>query len=82
MPSGDERWSGELRRRWPTRPARPRAVHAPRTLTIEHAALYLDVSEVTIRRLIKRGAITALHVGSRVLVLVDSLDELIERGDA
>jgi len=52
----------------------------PVALTIPDAARRLAVSQMTIRRLMERGALVRIAVGRSVRVLARSLDELAERG--
>lgn len=52
----------------------------PVALTIADAAHRLAVSEMTIRRLLDRGALVRIAVGRSVRVLARSVEELAERG--
>lgn len=52
----------------------------PVAMTIGAAAKRLAVSQMTIRRLLARGALTRVSFGRSVRVLARSLDELAERG--
>lgn len=52
----------------------------PVALTIRDAARRLAVSQMTIRRLLERGALVRIVVGRSVRVLARSVDELAERG--
>jgi excisionase family DNA binding protein len=55
-----------------------------RLLGLEAAALYLDTTERTIRRLIARGVLQAVHIPTlrRVLIDREEIDQLIEAGKA
>jgi excisionase family DNA binding protein len=52
----------------------------PAALRVPEAAQYLSVSVSTIRRLIRQKQIEAVSIGTAKLVLVRSLDALLERG--
>ncbi len=49
-------------------------------LSLDESAHAVGVSRSTIKRLIAEGRLAATHVGRRVLIGVEALDDLIERG--
>jgi excisionase family DNA binding protein len=49
-------------------------------ITIAEAARRLDLSRMTIRRLLDRDELSRVRVGRSVRVLARSVDELAERG--
>jgi excisionase family DNA binding protein len=50
------------------------------TVTLKHAAEMLELSEFTLRRLVKRGKLRAARVGRRVLIPVSEIDRLGKPG--
>ena len=62
---------------WPTRPASPQPEGRPRAYSIAETALLLSLSKATVTRRIREGKIRAVHVGSRVLIPSESIQELL-----
>jgi excisionase family DNA binding protein len=52
----------------------------PRALQLKRAAAYIDVSEMSIRRLIKRGLIKPNRALRHILIPVAELDRFLETG--
>ena len=50
----------------------------PRFLGIRRAAIHADLSEQTLRRLIRDGKLTRHQVGTKILIEVAELDAMIE----
>jgi hypothetical protein len=64
-----------------TKPKAPEAevaVVKPRTMQIARAARYADVSISTMRKWIRQRLVKVTRIGTVVLVLIDSLDALLE----
>ena len=52
----------------------------PRALQLKRAAKYIDVSEMSMRRLIKRGLIKPNRALRHILIPVAELDRFLETG--
>lgn len=51
-------------------------------LTVEEVSCYLKVHRTTVSRIIKSGEIKSFKVGSRILILSESVKEFIDKGIA
>ena len=50
-----------------------------RSLTVEAAAAYLTMSKSYIRKRVYDGSLPAKRLGTRVIILVEDLDRMLER---
>lgn len=55
---------------------------APTMLTVGELAEHLQVSTVTVRRMIKAGQIHAVHIGRNVRIPADEVTRLMSEGVA
>ena len=50
---------------------------SPKCVSVDAAAELLDVTPLTVRRMIKRGELRASHIGRRVVIRLADLDKLL-----
>jgi excisionase family DNA binding protein len=62
----------------------PKNIHVPerRALSVEEAARAVGISRATLYRLVQQKRLATVKIGSRRLVLVSALDDLLEKAGA